>query len=471
MTGRQGLDAILNPVPGLVAPEVAREIIRFIGRANPEDAFGVAPAGDVAEGFEVEPSSLSLVCRELNERRIARGLDWIGADLLAGSRDDIIEGFYKRSIADQPPALRAFIEDRLLTPYGFRESVTLDTARHVLSDSGVAADALDELVHRRLLRTEERLGIPRVEIIHDVLTDIIRKSRDTRRLREAEAATADREAALHRERRRVRRAHWFAAMMALLVVITIGGVFWGWTREVEAERQRMSADQQRVAAAEQRAFAERQLNFAEEQRAAAVAESKRAEQNFDLAVTAADSMITLANELRDLTGVSTATIRDVLRSAESAFEGIAVASPNSQRLRWRRAAMLVSFAYTYQTLGDSVEALRRAKDGSDIMRALVKENPENDQWLADLALSSRAIGEILCNEGELTCEGDLAGALAEYQSDLEIMTTLVGKDPENLDWQGELARAIQELVKSSRLGAISPAPLPITTSLSTLIDN
>jgi len=169
MTGRQGLDAILNPAPGLVAPEVAQEIIRFIGRASAEDAFGVAArSGDIAEGFEVEPSLLSLVCRELNERRIARGLDRISADLLAGSRDDIIAGFYERCLADQPAALRAFVEDRLLSDSGFRESITLDSARRALSDAGVPAGALDELVRRRLLRIEERLDVPRVQIIHDV---------------------------------------------------------------------------------------------------------------------------------------------------------------------------------------------------------------------------------------------------------------------------------------------------------------
>ena len=70
MSGRQGLDAILNPAPGLVAPEVAQEIIRFIGRPSAEDAFDTT--GGAAEGFEVEPPLLSLVCRELNERRIAK---------------------------------------------------------------------------------------------------------------------------------------------------------------------------------------------------------------------------------------------------------------------------------------------------------------------------------------------------------------------------------------------------------------
>jgi len=146
MSGRQGLDAILNPVPGLVAPEVAREIVRFIGRPSAEDTFGII--GDAAEGFEVEPSLLSLVCRELNERRIARGLDQIGSELLAGSRDEIIEGFYERCLADQPGALRAFVEDRLLSDSGYRESITLDSARRALSDAGVPAGALDELVRR-----------------------------------------------------------------------------------------------------------------------------------------------------------------------------------------------------------------------------------------------------------------------------------------------------------------------------------
>jgi hypothetical protein len=196
MTGRQGLDAILNPAPGLVAPAVAQEIIRFIGSANSEDAFGVAGPAGSAEGFEVEPSLLSLVCRELNERRIARGLDQIDADLLAGNRDDIIAGFYDRVLADQPRALRTFVEDRLLSDSGFRESITLDGARRALSDAGVPATALDQLVRHRLLRVEERLDAPRVEIIHDILTPVIRRSRDTRHLRHAEGAVAEREAAL-----------------------------------------------------------------------------------------------------------------------------------------------------------------------------------------------------------------------------------------------------------------------------------
>ena len=268
MSGRQGLDAILNPAPGLVAPEVAQEIIRFIGRPSAEDAFDTT--GGAAEGFEVEPPLLSLVCRELNERRIARGLDQIDAELLAGSRNDIIQGFYERCLAGEPEALRAFVEDRLLSDSGYRESITLDSARRTLSDAGVPAGALDELVRRRLLRIEERLDIPRVEIIHDVLTPVVRKSRDTRRLRQAEVAAAEREAALHRERQRARRAYWLSGAMAVLALVTVALAWWGWSSKLEADRQRNATEVAKADGDRQRNAAEVAKVDADRQRDAAV---------------------------------------------------------------------------------------------------------------------------------------------------------------------------------------------------------
>jgi tetratricopeptide (TPR) repeat protein len=441
MTGRQGLDAILNPAPGLVAPAVAQEIIRFIGSANPEDAFGVAGPAGSSEGFEVEPSLLSLVCRELNERRIARGLDQIGADLLAGSRDDIIEGFYERVLADQPAALRTFVEDRLLSDSGFRESITLDSARRALSDAGVPATALDQLVRRRLLRIEERLDVARVEIIHDVLTRVIRRSRDTRHLRQAEAAAAEREAAFRREQQRVRRAHYAIAAMAMLFLMTVGVAWWGWHASVEAKQQRALAEEQRTLAEqrrnfaeEQRILAEQQRNFAEEQRVAAAAASKRAEQNFDMAVTTADTMVsTVAERLRNLTGVSAATIKEILVSAERAFDEIAAAAPNSQHLRWRRAIMLISFADTYRTLGDTVEALGRAQTARSIMLVLINESPTNTDWQQTLCASHSWVGDVLSDQGKHDA------ALTEYRAYLDIAQRLTEKDPDNTEWQRGLS--------------------------------
>jgi TPR repeat protein len=241
MTGRQGFDAVTRPVPGLIAPEVAWEILRFVGRPNPEDAFGPA-AGEGGDGLEVEPALLSLVCRELNEQRLAFELDRVTSDLLAGNRESIIQSFYDAAVADQHPAVREFIEDELLSDSGIRESVSIDRARRALAAADLPANALDTLVSWRLLRIEERLGVARVEIIHDELAKVIRTSRDIRHVREAEAEAnqravederqsrereeaARREIALFRERRLRRLAY---AMLGVMVLMTVAIAYLGW---------------------------------------------------------------------------------------------------------------------------------------------------------------------------------------------------------------------------------------------------
>jgi TPR repeat protein len=123
----------------------------------------------------------------------------------------------------------------------------------------VPAAALDRLVERRLLHTEERLGAQRIEIIHDVLVRVIRKSREARHLREAEATArlreaeaerrrraeddaSRREAEFRRERHRRRQAYAMLAVMAALVVVAVvaaGGAYYFWR---EAERRGDIAD-------------------------------------------------------------------------------------------------------------------------------------------------------------------------------------------------------------------------------------
>jgi len=159
----------VKPGAGLVSPEVAAAIAAFVaGRA------------DLAEA-EIEPSLLSLVCRELNTQRISRGEAVIGASLLAGTRDTILQTFYERSLADQSAAVRNFIEDELLTESGHRENVALDRAQKRLASAGADPAALDILVNRRLLRIEERLDVRRIELTHDVLCGVVRASREVRR--------------------------------------------------------------------------------------------------------------------------------------------------------------------------------------------------------------------------------------------------------------------------------------------------
>src|ERR1700686_4138159 len=177
MTGTQALEAVLRPGGKLVSEEVAAAIVRF-----------VAGGAELANA-EVEPSLLSLICRELNDARIALGRDEISLDLLAGSHASILSSFYERALADQPPAVRRIIEDELLTASGFRENVAEERLINSLTAAGAAPDALALLVNRRLLRIEERLDKRRVELTHDVLCSVVRSSRDLRQEREARDAT------------------------------------------------------------------------------------------------------------------------------------------------------------------------------------------------------------------------------------------------------------------------------------------
>jgi WD40 repeat protein len=165
----------------LVAPDVAEHIVRFVASARTE-----APTDN--EAGVVEPALLSVFCRELNNTRRAQGRATITADLLEGSRTAIIADFYERTISagDLSGAVRVFVEERLLTESGFRDSVAEEQA---LRTPGVTQADIDTLIGRRLLRREDAgsKGRARLELTHDVLADAVRTSRDRRRLREQEA--------------------------------------------------------------------------------------------------------------------------------------------------------------------------------------------------------------------------------------------------------------------------------------------
>ena len=179
---------MLQPGKGLVSEEVAAAIVRF-----------VAGGAELANA-EVEPSLLSLICRELNDARIAQGRDEISARPARRlARHASSANFYERALADQPPAVRRVIEDELLTDSGFRENVAEERLLSSFAAAGAAPDTLATLVNRRLLRIEERLDVRRVELTHDVLCGVVKASRDLRHEREAREAT-ERMLAEQRER-------------------------------------------------------------------------------------------------------------------------------------------------------------------------------------------------------------------------------------------------------------------------------
>jgi hypothetical protein len=253
MTGAQALSAVTKPGGRLVSQEVAEAIVRFVA------------GGSELANAEVEPSLLSLVCRELNNVRISRGRSEITADLLAGSRDTILSEFYERALADQPAGVRRVIEDELLTESGYRESLAEERVAKSLAAAGAAPDALAKLVDRRLLRIEERLDVRRVELMHDVLCSVVASSRDVRHEREARD-DAERQLAAQREReattrRALVRARAIATVCAVLLVVAAAGALFGWINLKRARAADVQAQQARMLAEKARGDAEKLVGF------------------------------------------------------------------------------------------------------------------------------------------------------------------------------------------------------------------
>jgi hypothetical protein len=214
----------------------ARQVIALgapLLAAGVEDRIVEYVAGGTAHAeMTVAPALLSLVLRELNERRLARGADAkITPDLLDVEQHKIFEDFYLRTLADFPPTVRLFIEDELLTASGHRNSSALDDA---LTRPDVTLPVLNELVNRRLLAYEDRHNTRRVELTHDVLVPVIKASRDSRLTREALAQAERLRAEQVAQRRKQRLTMAVACALAVALLATVWGGYYLFVQEHKA---------------------------------------------------------------------------------------------------------------------------------------------------------------------------------------------------------------------------------------------
>lgn len=192
----------------IVEPDVAELIVRTVA-ATPDDR--------PLEALEVEPALLSILCSELARRR-APGTP-ITRGLVTGSRTDIISLFYERALHDAPDAVRAYLEDQLVTATGFRTSAVVDEA---LTVPGFTSERLSDLVNKRLLRVIERPKGRWLELTHDILTEIAARSRALRR--ERQRAQAERAARDQKERAEQRARAARDRALRIRAVLVLGGV-------------------------------------------------------------------------------------------------------------------------------------------------------------------------------------------------------------------------------------------------------
>ncbi len=310
MRGDRASEAIQQAAAGRLSAPVATRIVRFVGGAAMD---GVGRLDEIS----VEPALLSLVCRELNEQRISLRQTEISADLLQGENtQQIIAQFYSQGFANLDVRVRYFVEDRLLTAAGYRDSCALENA---LTEHGVSEEAIQTLVDRRILRREERGGLVRLELIHDVLAIVAKASRDARR-EAAALEAAQRLLATQRRRQRIVAA-WAAVLVAVLIAVSALALF--------AIRRRNDAVRAQLLAVSAQQRADQQAQRAIDQQKIAQSESARASSAEQLAKS---KQLQLADALEKADAATGEATSEAAQKEKQRWEAVVWAAAADEQL-------------------------------------------------------------------------------------------------------------------------------------------
>jgi tetratricopeptide (TPR) repeat protein len=230
-------------LPAIVSEETARRIVHFV--AGEEEAIPL-------EEIEAVPPILSLLCRELNERRFtdpAGSPEKPAAQITfhVGETDiaTIIATFYERCLGGRPEAVRIFIEEELVSPYSgarlqqdersvlkvFTDGCDIAGAtdgRHAAGygDQNAARACLEGLVNERLLTAVGGRENPSYELIHDLVAAVSGKSRAAREERFAKEQADHRAEQEKRAKEEAQARAWILALVALAAVAAAIFGFW-----------------------------------------------------------------------------------------------------------------------------------------------------------------------------------------------------------------------------------------------------
>lgn len=241
MNGNQAFAAVFRTGGALVDEAIAGQIVRFTFDARLEQetsgearaASGTHPSAatsgdtETLESLNIEPALLSLVCTELNQRRKGPPRKpRIDTELLQSAGRAIIAGFYEECVRDLPRQSRRFIQEELITRGGFRNSYAKEDA---VSQGTFSESDLGRLIQNRLLRVESHMGTDRIELIHDLLTGVVRDARDREQERERQEVER-----LKERRRRLEFA--LVVLIGLVFVALAGTFFWLWRDATQAKQ-------------------------------------------------------------------------------------------------------------------------------------------------------------------------------------------------------------------------------------------
>lgn len=157
-----------------------------------------------------------------------------------------------------------------------------------------------------------------------------------------------------------------------------------------------------------------------------------------------DDLLTfMLSELRDQ--VAALGRLDILEQA--ARKGLAYAeslpdAADAPEILGRRGVALDNIGEILMLKGDARGAETAYRAALEIAEGLVRRDPENAQWQHDLALGREKLGDLSAERG------NRPEALAAYQNALELLDRVTEQHPENPAWQYDLAIGHERLGNS-----------------------
>jgi tetratricopeptide (TPR) repeat protein len=163
-------------------------------------------------------------------------------------------------------------------------------------------------------------------------------------------------------------------------------------------------------------------------------EERRAEGSLEAAKNAVNVIVVdIAQGLRYVAGVPTATIQTILERVQDTVESLTRFAPDNLALSRVYLESLLEIATTYQTAGDLQRARDSAMKALERARELAEHYRDDPEWQRELTVTLNRLGSIARSGGEA------AEALKEYNEAVGIMRPIADRDPNNQTWRRELA--------------------------------
>ncbi len=355
MKGAQALEVVERPGREIVENEVARDIVDFVSSSQRMESTRTL------EDRDVDPALLSVVCDELNRRRVELGQHTITSDLLTEEREEIIRKFYERSFEDIDPRIRDWVEDELLTSSGYRKPAALEDALK----QGLPSAAFDQLVNRRVLHREKRSGVIWLELTHDLLTDPASRSRTARMTRRQTEEATRREAEI---KGKLHRTRMLAGGFAIILIGALAALGYALYMGKKANEAKDLADKAKV-------LADQKTVEAKDAGDKAIKEADNAKQSLNLAVqTAEGQSATITSWFHDELSHPTPGIFKTIEGSLGLLKGDTTQFPSSTIIQLNNVESLALSSEILANMGLYAQSLENAESALKIIADLEKKS-------------------------------------------------------------------------------------------------